>query len=861
MQAELCSLHFQSAAALAAHTITNCSTFKPLRWTWKADLLLHDSIQAIADAWQPEEQPEMNGTRAVLPVHVLRISSHLRHDPSIVYAMSVARATTANRIDCEQALSLLLQFGRSGSTECAAAVVGVDMIAKLGQGGTALVQAKVAKVLHGLAVEQGGSESAFRGAAPVLSRLLGSGFKDVRAHAAAVCSELVAREAFVTALVNGGLITPLVSLLAYASADSDADAVVLDAMVHATHAIRMLCLDAPARVEVVRAHGLVHLSTMLQWKWEKERTGEDRHQGTTRNVALMQCRRNAAEACLNVTAAEGFEQASVAPLVKPIVSLLALGDGVERDWITWRHAAGAIENLTQVEGLDRLVLDAGGIERLVAIILNPTESEAVDSTTATLAWEARIEAEANEVEILLSRQAAACALQNLSAVFEYSLCGTAGALEALVTLLGQNDLKCSRAAASTFANLSLEERLRQHIVDAGAVQALVALLGEESDLEVKQHAAAALWDLSAADDRLGEQSIVQVRETIVQAGAIEAVTKLLSDEDTIDQLLSDEDRESLAEPLLGILWNLCLCNNTASFDALQYSGAFGALAQTVEQEILALPPTSSVAPAASPLDVAAARVVKILPTHQRLMKPALPALCRAFRSGKEDLVEVSAAAMICVVFENRANLQGLCACLAVESAAAGVSQSNCVQSALREMMVLQQRTRAQPLTIASLMTDELKCRKEELLDFYERMFTDRSQKCSKVLQQYPFDAVVSSLRKRYGAVPDGWETFESKSAVAANAWKAATSADATPSPPRIEHAVAVAGLQSFYEVQKHARAVRVEEDLVEKKFEDLVASLQTTFNALPPGWESWQRPKSMFSSLSLDLSDLPGFKR
>jgi hypothetical protein len=541
---------FQKTAAVAARRIYDCPTFAPLRWTWKADLLLHDSIQLIADTSQALEQPLVktsnDGFR--LPENVLRISSRLRHNPAIVYTMAVARATTGNQMHCKQAAACLLNFGKGSRTECTAAVIGLSMIARSGleQGGMEIEWAiQAVQAMHGLAIEQAGLASAFRGAVPVLSGLLACEFGRLTALAAAVCAELLSSEAFAATFMDGGLVKPLVALLTH-SAGKDADAEIL---LHATRSMCTLTLDFRGRKEVVREGALEHLSDLLELEKVKNVEGNQRGLGgeEKRIATYLQCRRNAAEACLNVTAAEEFDE-DVVPLILPLVGLLTVGEG-GGDWATRRHAAGAIDNLTSASGLDKLVVDAGAIEKLVAII-----SSVSAGATAT-AWAARIEAEKNEVEILLSKQAAACAIQNLSAVFERLICEAAGALQGLLGLLAQPDLKCKQAASSALANLSLQPGLRQSIVAAGAVQPLVTtlLMEEKEDGECKQHTSAALWDLSAADERLGEHSVVQVREEIVQAGGIAAAISLLT------HSMDDCTRENAA----GILWNLCLRDNAA----------------------------------------------------------------------------------------------------------------------------------------------------------------------------------------------------------------------------------------------------------------------------------------------------------
>jgi hypothetical protein len=253
------------------------------------------------------------------------------------------------------------------------------------------------------------------------------------------------------------------------------------------------------------------------------------------------------------------------------------------------------------------------------------------------------------------------------------------------------------------------------------------------------------------------------------------------------------------------------------------------------------------------LDTAVGSVVKVIPAHQRLLKSALPALVAALRSGTEELVEAAAAAMICIVACSPENLRALANALNN----APIDQSQ-LQSSVRKLMVLQQRARTkQPLTTASLMTEELKCRKQELLDFYQvchaplpqllqhfvsqllqGYFEEKAQNCGQILHEYPFEDVVTSLRKRYGAVPRGWETVQSEHRRATGTWTGGTRGVATTPPPLpIEHAVAVADLQQFYQVQHGKRAARVEEDLVERKFDDFVAEVDKRYGALPRGWE------------------------
>ena len=53
-------------------------------------------------------------------------------------------------------------------------------------------------------------------------------------------------------------------------------------------------------------------------------------------------------------------------------------------------------------------------------------------------------------------------------------------------------------------------------------------------------------------------------------------------------------------------------------------------------------------------------------------------------------------------------------------------------------------------------------RKEQLIQFYQKHEPSKVAAVDTLLSQYKFEDVVSSLQKKYGALPEGWASPSSR---------------------------------------------------------------------------------------------------
>ena len=67
-----------------------------------------------------------------------------------------------------------------------------------------------------------------------------------------------------------------------------------------------------------------------------------------------------------------------------------------------------------------------------------------------------------------------------------------------------------------------------------------------------------------------------------------------------------------------------------------------------------------------------------------------------------------------------------------------------------------------PSQSQSKLEPALQERKDELMSFYRGMLHEQVAKCDDLLTKFTFQEVVKSLQKKYGKLPEGWEASQAQ---------------------------------------------------------------------------------------------------
>ncbi len=129
------------------------------------------------------------------------------------------------------------------------------------------------------------------------------------------------------------------------------------------------------------------------------------------------------------------------------------------------------------------------------------------------------------------RLLAKCSMDNRMCIAD------AGAIPLLVTLLESNDSKTQENAVTALLNLSIFDRNKTIIVDAGALDPIIEVLRSATSMEARENAAATLFSLSVVDDykvQIGSKPmaitalVVLLRDGTPERGKHDAATALIN---------------------------------------------------------------------------------------------------------------------------------------------------------------------------------------------------------------------------------------------------------------------------------------------------------------------------------------------
>jgi len=129
------------------------------------------------------------------------------------------------------------------------------------------------------------------------------------------------------------------------------------------------------------------------------------------------------------------------------------------------------------------------------------------------------------------RLLAKCSMDNRMCIAD------AGAIPLLVTLLESNDSKTQENAVTALLNLSILDRNKTIIVDAGALDPIIEVLRSATSMEARENAAATLFSLSVVDDykvQIGSKPmaitalVVLLRDGTPERGKHDAATALIN---------------------------------------------------------------------------------------------------------------------------------------------------------------------------------------------------------------------------------------------------------------------------------------------------------------------------------------------
>ena len=333
------------------------------------------------------------------------------------------------------------------------------------------------------------------GAISPLVTLVSAGETEAKKEAAGALSTLASNN-----LQNQlAIATGLVALLGQGSAE---------AQEHVTLLLLTLASDADNRVAIAKAGAVQKLITQLRGGGSTSMRAQD-----LAAAALSYLSGDSDENVRDIHEAEGIE---------PLVAMLS-SESVEGQ----AHAAAVLSDMTRVYREE--VAGEGGVEALVTLLTDGTSSD-IKAEAAGALW--NIAAGISKMQTRVVK---------------------AGAIQPLVSLLRDPDMRTRRKAAAALTSLAVGNPTYQNaIAQAGAIPPLVELLGGEYLGEVQIYAAGALAELARRNPK--------IQTSIAATGCI---AKLVS-------LLGGTSAEAVKEEAAGALWSLSarhLANQVAIAEA------------------------------------------------------------------------------------------------------------------------------------------------------------------------------------------------------------------------------------------------------------------------------------------------------
>ena len=353
-------------------------------------------------------------------------------------------------------------------------------------------------------------------------------------------------------IAKAGAIPSLVTLLEGLSGDA--------AQEESAGALFALADDDGNRTSITEAGGIGPLVMMLGSK-------------------NLQARRHAEAALVRLS----IEAANRVIIIEKLVGMLKV-KSVDKADNRQEQAAAALANLASDSAENRnSIVDAGGIEPLLALLESPSSKAKENSVKAIakLAYKSKdiqtaiqkaggvplianvlLSCSANVKEMMQAATLCALAANAVSQLSEGNkeialALAEAGAVQPLVLMLGSSSVELQSEAAGAIAQLSLNSPENQAaIARTGAITPLTALV-REGTAEVKEQSASALWALSYENS--GNKA------TIAKLGGIEPLVILLvgggsdnSWEMSVGALCSlsskhAENRENIAKLIIGRL--------------------------------------------------------------------------------------------------------------------------------------------------------------------------------------------------------------------------------------------------------------------------------------------------------------------
>ena len=348
------------------------------------------------------------------------------------------------------------------------------------------------------------------GAISPLVMLLSTGVSEAKKEAAGALSTL--------ALNNPSnqlaIATGLVALLGSGSAE---------AQEHVTLLMLTLASDADNRVAIAKAGAIKRLIMQL------------------RQAVSLKAQELAAAALSHLTgdSDENVKAIQTEGGIEPLVELLA-SESVEAQ----AHAAAVLSDMTRV--FRDSIARHGAIKPLVQLLSKGLNSD-IKAEAAGALWSLSGGIEETQIAI-----------------------ATEGAIQPLVDLLGDPDMRTRRKAAGALTSLAIGSIVNQGaIASAKGIVPLVSLLGEQYDSHVQLYAAGMLAELA--------RNHVRNQMAIAKAGSISPLVRILKND--------DPHAEQAKEESAGALWTLS-SKNKANQVAIATAGGIEPLVELLESSSL-----------------------------------------------------------------------------------------------------------------------------------------------------------------------------------------------------------------------------------------------------------------------------------
>ena len=350
--------------------------------------------------------------------------------------------TLEAHIHVAEALARLAKSNPDNQAQIAKKLVGLLSYNRPG------TQQRAAHILWGLAVRNPGAPVIIvnAGAISPLVSLVSTGITECKKEAAGALSTL----AFNNASNQLAIATGLVALLNLGSSE---------AQEHVTLLLLSLSSDPDNRVAIAAAGAVNRLVQQLR--------GKDETMGTKPQelaaAALSHLSGDSDENVIAIKDAAGIE---------PLVAMLK-SDSVEGQ----AHAAAVLADMTRVYR-EEVAGAEGTIDRLVTLLVEGSSSDIRAEAAGTL-WS--LAAGGTKTQVLITK---------------------AGAIQPLVALLKDPDMRTQRKAAAALASLAVgNAKNQQSIAQVGSIPPLVELLGEQYTGEVQLYAAGTLAELARGNSK------------------------------------------------------------------------------------------------------------------------------------------------------------------------------------------------------------------------------------------------------------------------------------------------------------------------------------------------------------------------